>query len=138
MAAMARLDGEAAALTPEQVDAHLAVCDACRDAVASLTTLQTQLDGVDYEHLDTDLWPEVQRRVAQGMSRPGVRESRAIIGLAIVLGAWRLAQLLAGLPAPVINSLVPLVLIVVVLRQVIGDPFGIRVTPHQLQQEGTS
>ena len=138
MAAMARLDSEPAALTPEQVDAHIAGCDACQDALAGLTTLHAQLNRVDYDHLDVDLWPMIHRRVAPSTSRRVLRESGAVVGLAVVLGAWRLAQLLVELPAPVVNSVVPLVLIVLVLRQLTGDPFAIRVTSHQLQREGTS
>ena len=138
MAAMARLDGEPAALTPEQVDAHIAGCDACRDALAGLATLHARLNRVDYDRLDVDLWPVIHRRVAPRTSRQLLRESGAIVGLTVVLGAWRLAQLLLELPAPVVNSVVPLVLIVLVLRQLTGDPFAIRVTSHQLQREGTS
>lgn len=138
MAAMARLDGEPAALTPEQVDAHTAECDACRDALAGLTTLHARLNRVDYDRLDVDLWPAIHRRVAPRTSRQLLRESGAIVGLTVVLGAWRLAQLLLELPAPVVNSVVPLVLIVLVLRQLTGDPFAIKVTSHQLQREGTS
>lgn len=137
MSAMARLDGEETALKPEEVDAHIAGCRACQDALASLTTLHARLDRVDYERLDVDLWPAVHRRVARGTARPVWRESRAIVGLAVVLGAWRLAQLLVELPAPVVNSVVPLVLVVLVLRQLTGDPFAIRVSSHQLR-EGTS
>ena len=138
MAAMARLDGEPAALTPEQVDAHIAGCDACQDALAGLATLHARLNRVDYDRLDVDLWPVIHRRVAPRTSRQLLRESGAIVGLTVMLGAWRLAQLLLELPAPVVNSVVPLVLIVLVLRQLTGDPFAIRVTSHQLQREGTS
>ena len=138
MAAMARLDGEPAALTPEQVDTHVAGCDACQDALASLTALHARLNRVDYDHLDVDLWSMIHQRVAPGTPRQVLRESWAIVGLAVVLGAWRLAQLLVELPAPVVNSVVPLVVIVLVLRQLTGDPFAIRVASHQLQREGMS
>ena len=138
MAAMVRLDGEPAALTPDQVDAHIAGCDACRHAVAGLTTLHAQRSRVDYGHLDVDLWPLIHRRVAPSPSQQVVRESGALVGLTVVLGAWRLTQLLFDLLAPVVNSVVPLVLIVLVLRQLTRDPFAIRVTSHQLQWEGTS
>jgi hypothetical protein len=137
MAAMSRLDGEPAELTPELVDAHTASCAACQDALAGLTTLHAQLSRVDYHHLDVDLWPMIHRHVAPSKSRQVLRESAAIVALTVVLGAWRLAQLLLDLPAPVLNSVVPLVLIIVVIRQLTGDPFAIQVTSHQLQREGT-
>jgi hypothetical protein len=136
MAVLARLDGEPARLTPEEVDAHTASCGACQTALAGLTALHAALDRVDYERLDVDLWPTVQRRLAPGSSYR--REGAAILGLAAVLVAWRLAQLLLDWPAPVVNSVVSLAMIVVVLRRLTGDPFAIRSASHLLQQEGVS
>ena len=50
-----------------------------------------------------------------------------------MLVAWRLAQLLLDVPAPVVNSVVPLALIVVVLRRLAGDPFALRLSPCEFQ-----
>jgi len=138
MAALARLDGEPAPLTSEDIDLHLASCDACRAAVASLTAMHARLDRMDYEELDVDLWPMMRPRIVAASPRPRRRERRAFIGLAAVLGTWRLAQLLLEMPMPVLNSVVPLALLVLVLWRYTGDPFAIRVTPIQLEQEGAS
>jgi hypothetical protein len=137
MSVLARLDGEPAPLTAEHVDAHLASCAACQEALAGLMALHTALDRVDYECLDVDLWPTVRQRLAPG---PPARtaEIGALVGLAAALVAWRLAQLLLEWPAPVVNSIVPLVLIVVVLRRLTGDPFAIRGSSYLLRQEGVS
>lgn len=137
MAALARLDGEPARLTPEEVEAHAAGCGACHAALASLTALHTALDRVDYERLDVDLWPAIRQQLRPDASHQGV-ETRALLGLAAALVAWRGAQLLLDLPAPVVNSIVPLALIVVVLWRFTGDPFAIRTSSHVLQQEGGS
>jgi predicted anti-sigma-YlaC factor YlaD len=138
MAAMARVDGEPAGLTSDEIDAHVRGCDNCRAALADLTTLYAKLDRLDYDQLDVDVWPAVHRRIASSTPPRMLRERDAILGLAVVLGAWRLAQLLLDLPAPVVNSVVPLVLIVVMLRRLTGDPFAIKVSSHQLQGEGAS
>jgi predicted anti-sigma-YlaC factor YlaD len=137
MAALARLDGEPARVSAEQVNAHTASCSACQAALAGFTALHKALDRVDYERLDMDLWPTIQQRLAADSSYR-VAESRALLGLTAALVAWRLAQLLLEWPAPVINSIVPLALIVVVLRWLTGDPFAIRTSSYLLQQEGTS
>jgi Putative zinc-finger len=138
MAALARLDGEPAGLTAEEVEAHAAGCGACHAALASLTALHAALDRVDYERLDVDLWPAIRQRLPPDPSYRGV-ETRALLGLAAALVAWRGAQLLLlDLPAPVVNSIVPLALIVVVLWRFTGDPFAIRTSSHVLQQEGGS
>ena len=79
-----------------------------------------------------------QRRVRgiaarRAPSQPGLR---VVLVLAAVLAAWRLAQLSIELPAPVVNSVVPLAVTVFVLWRVVGDPFAIQGTASQLQSEG--
>jgi hypothetical protein len=131
MAVLARLDGEAAVLTPADIDAHVASCNACRAAVADLRTLHANLDRVVHGGLNVDLWPMVRSRMPAPSPHLLHRERGAIMGLAAGLGTWRLAQLLLDLPGPVVNSVVPLALIVLVLWRCTGDPFTIRVTPLQ-------
>ena len=92
---------------------------------------------MDYERLNVDLWPAVRQRLAAD-SAYRAAEIRALLGLTAALVAWRLAQLLLDWPAPVVNSIVPLVLIVVVLRRLTGDPFAIRSSSQFRQQEGAS
>jgi anti-sigma factor RsiW len=137
MAAMAHLDGEQADFSPAEVEAHLAGCAECRSAVASLTTLQSQLNRFDDESLDADVWPGVHDAITSRVP-PVQSERRFVLGLASVLVLWRLAQLSIDLPAPVVNSVVPFALTVLVLWRVTGDPFAIQVTSHQLQREGVS
>jgi predicted anti-sigma-YlaC factor YlaD len=137
MAAMAHVDGERAALTPTEVEAHVAGCAECRAAVAALTTLQSQLNGLDDESLDIDVWPGVHHGIVSGA--PQVQpERRFVLALASVLVVWRLAQLSIDLPVPVVNSIVPLALTVLVLWRITGDPFAIQISAHQLQREGVS
>ena len=138
MAALARLDGELAVLTSDEVDAHVAGCRSCQTVLAGLTTLHADLGRVDYERLDIDLWPALQGRVTGGRPHRARREGWAIAGLSAVLVTWRLAQLLLDLPTPVVNSVVPLVLTMVVLRWLTGDPFAIQLSAHQLQRKGAS
>ena len=137
MAALARLDGEPARLTSDEMDAHTAGCDACQAALARLTALHASLERGDYEGPDVDLWPAVRQQLAADPSyRP--TETWALLGLTAALVAWRLAQLLLEWPAPVVNSFVPLVLIVVVLRRLTGDPFAIKNATYLRPQEGVS
>jgi predicted anti-sigma-YlaC factor YlaD len=135
MAAMAHLDGERGNLTAAEVEAHLAGCAECRAAVSTLTTLQSRLDRFDYETLGMDVWPQVRDAIAAGTPQPQ-RKPRFVVVLAAVLVLWRFAQLSIDLPAPVVNSVVPLALMVLVLWRVTGDPFAIQVTAQQLQREG--
>lgn len=137
MAVLARLDGEAARLTADEVDAHTVGCGACQAALADFTAMHGALDRLDYERLDVDLWPRVRQQLGADASYRAA-ESGALLGLTAALVAWRVAQLLLEWPAPVVNSVVPLALIVVVLRWLTGDPFAIRTSSHLLHQEGAS
>ena len=135
MAALAHLDGEAALLTSDDVVAHTAACGSCQAALAGLATLHDALEHEDYERLDVDLWPTIRLRLESASAYRGA-EIAAFLGLTVVLVAWRLAQLLLDWPAPVVNSIVPLVLIVVVIGWITGDPFAIRSSSQFRQQEG--
>ena len=135
MAAMAHLDGERGELTAAEVEAQLAGCAECRAAVSTLTTLQSRMNRFDYERLDTDVWPRVRGAISAGRPQPQPKP-RFVLVLASLLVLWRLAQLSFDLPAPVVNSVVPLALMVLVLWKVTGDPFAIQVTAQQLQREG--
>ena len=137
MAALARLDDEATDLTSEEIRAHAAGCTACEEAIAEFVALHASLDRVNYERLDVDLWPAVRQQLTARASYR-TAEIRALLGLAGALVAWRLAQLLLEWPAPVVNSIVPLVLVVLVLRRITGDPFAIRNSSQLQQQEGVS
>lgn len=135
MAAMAHLDGEAGDLSPAEVEAHLADCAACRATVAALATLQPRMNALDYESLDLDVWPGVHRAITSG-EMSARTQLQFVIALAAGLALWRVAQLSIGLPAPVVNSVVPLAVTVLVLWRIVGDPFAIQVTAHPLQGEG--
>jgi predicted anti-sigma-YlaC factor YlaD len=140
MAAMAHLDGERADLTAAEVETHLAACAECRTAVAALATVHSRLNGLDDESLDpleVDVWPGVHNALTSGAPH-AQPERQFVLALASVLVLWRLAQLSIDLPAPVVNSVVPFALTVLVLWRVTGDPFAIQVTTHQLQREGVS
>jgi len=138
MAVLARLDGEAVVLTPADIDGHVASCNECRVAVADLTTLHAKLDRMVHSQLDMDLWPVIRSGMTATPPHLLRRERGVIIALTAGLGAWRLAQLLLDLPVPVVNSVVPLALIILVLWRFTGDPFAIRITRLQLEREGAS
>ena len=97
--------------------------------------MHNALEHEDYERLDVDLWPTIRHRLGSASPYRGV-EIAAFLGLTVVLVAWRLAQLLLDWPAPVVNSIVPLVLIVVVIGWITGDPFAIRSSSQFRRQEG--
>jgi hypothetical protein len=135
MAVWARLDGESSDLTQADVETHVSTCTECRTALTEAARVHRGLGRVDYERLDVDLWSRLRPAIASSARHKQAYEGQALFGLTAVLVAWRLAQLLLDLPAPVLNSIVPLALVVFVLWRLAGDPFAIRVSAHQFRQE---
>ena len=132
MSAMVMLDGEVAPLSAEEINAHVGNCDVCSAALAGLTSLNAAMARVRFDERDVDLWPTIHASVAPAPKRQAARETAVIVGLAMAIGGWRLAQLLVDLPAPVVNSTIPLALVVVALWRFFGDPFAIQVSSHRL------
>ena len=134
LAAQALLDGERPGVTSREIQAHTADCAGCRAAVADLAMVHAALGRMDYEALDVDLWSGIRQQIALERRRSAPPQGAAILGLSIVLIAWRVAQLLLDIPAPVINSVVPLAAVVVVLWRLAGDPFAVQLSLNQIQQ----
>ena len=137
MAVWVLRDGEAASMRQSEIDDHVTTCAECRAAVAEIARLDRDLSRVDYERIDADLWPELRSTIVAS-SRPEKVSAGALPGLIVVLVTWRVGQLLLDLPAPVVNSIVPLACIVFVMWRLVGDPFAIHATPHQFRQERAS
>ena len=138
MAAWARLDGESTSLAAADIDGHVSVCAECRAAIAGFERLNRNLARLEYEALDVDVWARLEPAIVAPSRLETANERRGLGGLIAVLFVWRLAQLLIDLPAPVVNSIVPLACIVFVLWRLTGDPFAIRVSPHHFRQESAS
>jgi predicted anti-sigma-YlaC factor YlaD len=137
MAVWALRDGESAAIGRAEIDHHVATCAGCRAALAEIERLDRDLSRVDYERLDVDLWPAIQPAIAPA-TRPEQTDRWALSGLIVVLIGWRACQLLLDLPAPVVNSIVPLACVFFVLWRLVGDPFAIHPSSHQFRQESAS
>jgi hypothetical protein len=80
----AYLDGD---LTPEQnceVQAHLELCSQCQEALDELDLVASASKDLAAAHLETDLWPAIQRRVLTPVAPAAARRLRPSI-----LGGWR-------------------------------------------------
>ena len=133
VAVMATLDGETPLLAADRIESHLARCSRCREAVEPMKGLQQQLAAMTLPGPAIDVWPAVERQIGAGRSA-----RHAPWGLALVAGicvAWRTGQLVLDLPLPVVNSLVPLTLCVLLARWFVGDVLMIDETTPDLRQE---
>jgi len=55
LAAMAKLDGEAARVEGAEDDTHIAGCEECREVIAGMPRLHARLDRLDYCAAHADL-----------------------------------------------------------------------------------
>jgi anti-sigma factor RsiW len=142
---MARLDGEPADLDSAEIQRHAAGCPSCASAIEALQSLHTdltrQLEQQQQQQPEdaattVDLWPSIEPKIAAASAPQGGRATFLLLAGLVV--AWRIAQLSwADLPGPVVNSLAPLAMIVILLRRLAGgDPFAFRSPLPQLQQKG--
>jgi len=136
MAAMARLDNEESDLSWTEIEMHVRGCEGCSSAIAELTSMHADLAKMKYEGVDADLWPAIETRLNAGITPSTSREKWTIVALTVVLVAWRVGQLLMDLPGPVLNSAVPIAMVVIALWRLTGDPFAIQPSRNELEQRG--
>jgi anti-sigma factor RsiW len=130
---MATLDGEQAPLESETIDAHLRGCAECRASAAGLAALHGRLTEMTYRGPRIDLWPAIDAGLQADARRS--RERVAFVLVAALCIGWRAAELLFELPVPVLNAVLPLVVLLVVTRWLAGDPLAIALTTAELRQE---
>ena len=99
LSVMARRDGEAAPLGPEEVDVHLAACPACREEATADAALHARLEGVDQTR--PSLWGSPRPRLGNSSRR------WTLIAAAVLVCAPR-GGVLVQLPSGMwLGSLVP-------------------------------
>ena len=135
LAAMARLDAERVPPTGDELDAHVAGCEQCREAIARMTRLHARLDALSYDTAPRDLWSAIHARIERRPILETPRERLAFGGLAALVLAWRTAQLVFDVPVPVLNGLVPLAVALLIGWWVAGDPLAIQSLVLEDQQE---
>jgi hypothetical protein len=135
LAAMAKLDAEFEPLRGDEDDAHVADCEQCREAIAGMTRLHARLDALSDDPAASDLWPAIHSRIVHRRSLCSARERLAFGAVAVLVLAWRTAQLVFEVPVPVLNGLVPLAVAILVGWWVAGDPLAIQSVVLEEQQE---
>jgi len=108
-AAMALADGEAAPLSAEQVEAHLAGCPACGRAVEELRSLTRLLDTQSRQRQPVDLWPRIQGPIAgRAVDCRPLKPAGMLVALVLALLCVRGIVLSAAEPSAWVARLVAL------------------------------
>lgn len=108
IAAMARADGERAALEPEEIREHLAVCPECRREVEEMGALAASLARQKRQESAADLWPRIAEQLAQTTGPQQVQPAYAPIWLlALALGTYKLIEFVPDRSWPLLVQLAP-------------------------------
>jgi predicted anti-sigma-YlaC factor YlaD len=125
MARMAISDGEMPVMGLEELTAHLAGCEECRqepelsDALADLFKLQKRRD------VSSDLWPAISERLAVTSARPTATRWPIFLAIGLLLFIFKLVEMIPEHELGVLFKLAPLFVIVILFACVKENPFKI-------------
>ena len=125
LSAMAEFDGEAPLLSSEQVNAHLAVCENCRQEIEQLQTTVGLLQMQARREQPADLWRLIEKRIEspQKMERQTSWKAFALLGALLV--AYKLLEMLAPQEFGFLFKLVPLIFVIALFGFLKENPFKI-------------
>lgn len=128
MAAMARDDGYVSAVSDEQLDAHLAECQNCRNELAELQMMATLLESHQRQQSTEDLWQTVSSRLPKtAPTQISTKGWYPFLALAMILIVHRLYDLIPDRDPGVLFKLLPVLFVVAVFSYLRENPFKINV-----------
>ncbi len=123
LAKMAEMDGEAAELSAEQINLHVATCEQCRQEIARMQAADTLLKRQVRHEQTADLWPTIETRI--GAPEVAQKGWKPFAWLGALLVVYKVLELLPAQKFGLAFNLVPLVLIVVTFVLLKENPFRI-------------
>ncbi|HEX8195717.1 MAG TPA: hypothetical protein VF571_05850, partial [Pyrinomonadaceae bacterium] len=94
LSAMAEFDGEARLLSSEQVTAHLAVCENCRQEIEQVQTTVGLLQMQVRREQRADLWQLIEKRIESPQKGERQTSWETFALLAAFLVAYKLLEML--------------------------------------------
>jgi hypothetical protein len=126
VAAMAVADGHPGKLETGQIEAHLAVCGACRSELEALGRLGKLLDSQKRRQSDQDLWRAIEPRLFDQTERlPSDRSLRMWVPIGLILLAYKLFEQIPDRHLALTYKLLPLLLVTAVFVYLKQNPFEI-------------
>jgi len=122
IAKMAELDGESTAISPDDVQAHFAVCEKCQLEFAGLRRVDQSFELHARREGDADLWPAVQERIATRTQAVGWQTFTVF---ALALAAFKIVAMSMENDPGWLIGLVPLVLATLLFVLLRENPFKV-------------
>jgi len=125
ISAMSEFDGEAPLLSSEQVNAHLAVCENCRQEIDQLRTTVGLLQMQARREHPADLWRLIEKRIESPQKVAPQTNWKMFALLGTLLVAYKLVEMLAPQEFGFLFKLVPLIFVIALFGFLKENPFKI-------------
>lgn len=125
LSAMAEFDGEEALLSSEQVNAHLAVCENCRQEIDRLQTTFGLLQMQARREQPADLWHLIEKRIEPPQKAARQASWKAFALLTTFLVACKQLEMLPAEEFGFLFKLVPLIFVIGLFCFLKENPFRI-------------
>ena len=125
LSAMAEFDGEAPLLSSEQVNAHLAVCENCRQEIEQLQATVGFLQMQARREQPADLWRLIEKRIESPQIGERQTSWKTFALLTTILVAYKLLEMLPAEEFGFLFKLVPLIFVIALFGFLKENPFKI-------------
>ena len=119
----ALLDGEKADLSAEEINAHLEICESCRQEIAQMENTVFLLKRQERRGIDADLWSAIEKRIPAETANKTNWQPFILLGVFLVV--YKLVEMLPERDFGLALKLVPFVLVAVLFGFLKENPFKI-------------
>lgn len=121
----ALIDGEKADFSEEEINTHLAGCDACRRQIEQMESTSALLRRQKRREQNVDLWSAIEKRIHTQANAVSPLKWQPFVALGIFLVIYKLLEMLPARDPGWALKLVPLVLIALLFGFLKENPFKI-------------
>jgi predicted anti-sigma-YlaC factor YlaD len=125
LSAMSEFDGEAPLLSSEQVNAHLAVCENCRQEIGKQQNVAGLLQMQARREQPADLWRLIEKRIESPQIGERQTSWKTFALLTTILVAYKLLEMLPAEEFGFLFKLVPLIFVFGLFGFLKENPFKI-------------
>jgi predicted anti-sigma-YlaC factor YlaD len=126
-AAMAKADGEDTLIEQSEIESHLDPCNACREELEKLYTLNRLLKPAKRRERTEQVWPRLMPALAEEKPLWKLsQESYFLWALGLLLYAYKLIEVIVNLEGTISVKLLPVFLITIFLASLKENPFKIK------------
>lgn len=121
----ALIDGEKAEFPDEQINAHLADCEACRQQIEQLENTTALLKRQKRREQDADLWSAIEKRINAKSAAISPLKWQPFVLLGVFLVIYKLLEMVPERDLGWALKVVPFILIAVLFGFLKENPFKI-------------